>query len=274
MKSFTWLAFAALVCVIAAGCPEMTDDKPAANAPKVSSPPPPPPPPNVGAQAGADDDSVPVVEVDPKMFAKEQAAADELEKMGLLVIREGPEKVVTSVNFMGKGKSIDPKALDRIPDLFRVMTINFSDNAVGSEQLKAVQSSGELTSLLLGGTQVGDAGLKYLAGLRSLASLHLPRTKITDAGLPPLTTLPKLAILDLSDTKITDRGLPEIAKIEALNWLLISGTDISDEGLPALAGMPNLSRLSLLDTKVTEQGIAAIKAAKPKLHVDSGSRPK
>ncbi|MCC6124129.1 MAG: hypothetical protein IT426_04160 [Pirellulales bacterium] len=269
MRTFALLAFAAFVGLVAAGCPEMSESKPGAQSAQA---PPPPPPPAVGGQAADDDQYVPVEEVNPQQVAKEQAAADALEKMGFLVIREGPEKVVTSVNFLGNNRKIDEKITDLLPALYRTYTFNFADTEMGDEQLRALQTNRKVTSLVLGGTQVGDEGLAIIVNLSSLVSLMLPKTKITDAGLPHLTKLPNLAILELSDTKVTDRGLPEIAKCQNLNWLLLSGTEITDEGLQVLAAMPNLRRLGLKDTKVTERGIAALKAAKPNLSVDSGTR--
>ena len=224
----------------------------------------------INEEGVGDDGSEPVEEVDPKEFAKEQAAANELEKTGALVVREGPEKQVTSVNFIGQGKKIDRKTAALLPDLFRVLTINLADTDFDGEHLIFLKNR-KLVSLVLGGTHVGDKDMVHLANVPSLVSLYLPKTNITDAGLAHIANLPKLAILDVSDTKITDRGLPEIAKLQNLNWLLISGTEVTDEGLLALASLPNLGRLSLMDTKVTEQGIASLKASKPNLAVDSGT---
>ncbi len=104
MRSLSrWIFVSGLLC-FAAGCQETPDNEPAANAPQPPLPPPPPPAPAVGAQGAADDDSVPVEVVDPRVFAKEQAAADELEKLGVFVVREPPDKQVTSANFMGNRK--------------------------------------------------------------------------------------------------------------------------------------------------------------------------
>jgi hypothetical protein len=267
MRTFALLAFVSLVGLIAAGCPEMPDTKPAANAPK---PPPPPPPPN--GQQGAADESAPVEEVDPQQFAQEQAAANELDKMGFLVIREGSEKVVTSINAMGTGRKIDKPITDLLPRLFRATNFDFKDTDFGDEQAKAIPNNRRLASLVLQGTPVGDDGLAQIANLVNLESLILSNTKITDAGLPHLAKLSKLKSVDLSDTKITDRGMPEIAKLQNVNWLLLSGTAVTEESLPLFANMPNLRHLTLCDTKVTEQAIAAFKASHPQLKVDTESR--
>jgi hypothetical protein len=265
MRNFQQLLLVLGLLLFAAGCPEMTEDKPQANAPKA-------PAAAAGSEGVADDGSEPVEEVNPQEFAKEQAAAAELEKAGVFVVREGPEKQVTSVNFMGQGKKVDKKTAALLPDLFRVSTINLADTDFDGELLKFLKNHRKLVSLVLSGTGVGDKDMVYLANAPSLVSLYLTKTKITDAGLAHIANLPKLAILDLSDTKITDRGLSEIAKLQNLNWLLISSTEITDAGLPTLANLPNLHRLSLMDTKVTEQGIASLKASKPGMAVDSGTR--
>jgi hypothetical protein len=267
MRKFALLAFVAFVGLVAAGCPEMTESKPGAK----STQSPPPPPPAVGGLAADDDQYVTVEEVDPRQFAKEQAAADELEKMGFLVIRES-EKVVTSVNFLGNNRKIDKKITDLLPALFRTLIFNFADTEMADDQLKSLLANRKITTLVLGGTQVGDEGLAVISNLSSLVSLMVPRTKITDAGLTHLTKLPNLAILELADTKITDRGLPEIAKCQSLNYLILSGTAVTDEGIQTLVNMPNLRRLGVKNTKVTAQCIAALKASRPDLAVDGGSR--
>jgi hypothetical protein len=265
MKKFFLFAALAAGLSISAGCPEMTEKKPEQVASK-----PAPPPPGV-SQEVYDDQSTPVEEVDPKQFAAEQAAADELNKMGFLVMREGEDKVITSVNFLGNHRKIDKKITDLLPALFRVGTINLDDTEFGDEQLNALQNKHKLVSLLLNGTQVSDAGMPKIGTFENLVSLFLMHTNITDNGLSPLANLSKLAILDVSYNKITDRGLAEIAKCQNVNHLLISGTEITDEGLQQLVNMPHLGRLTLLDAKTTEQGIATLKASKPGLAVDVNS---
>jgi hypothetical protein len=302
MRNFQRLVVVFGLLLIAAGCPEMMEDKPQANAPQPPKAPQPAPPPaappasaagnggvaeadaqpdmirlkpsaNIAGEGVAEDGSEPVEEIDPKEFAKEQAAASELEKLGAFVVREGPEKQVTSASFMNnKGKKIDKKTAEFLSNLFRVMTINLADTNLDGECLKVLKKNRKLVSLVLSGTPVGDKDMAYIAEMPSLVSLFLTNTNLTDAGLAHLAKLPRLAILEASGTKITDRGLPEIAKLQNLNWLLLSGTEITDVGLPSLAAMPNLRRLTLADTKVTEEGIAALKASKPGLTVDSGTR--
>jgi hypothetical protein len=204
---------------------------------------------------------------------KEQAAADALETLNISVIREGEEKKVTSISC--KAKKVDPQVFDKIPDLYRILVLNFTDTDISDEQLKSLCKLQQVTSLLVGGTSISDEGLVQVASIGTIASLAMPHTKVTDAGLVNMTKLPNLAILDLSGTKITDAGLKEIAKCEKLNWLLISDTSVTDEGIQVLAKLPHLGRLSICDTKITPEGIARLKkAAATKLTFDVGTAPK
>jgi hypothetical protein len=202
---------------------------------------------------------------------KEQAAADALETLNISVIREGEDKKVTSISC--KVKNVDSKVFEKIPDLYRILVLNFTDTDISDEQLKSLCKLQQVTSLLVGGTSVTDEGLVQIARVGTIQSLAMPQTKITDAGLTHLTKLPNLAILDLSGTKITDAGLKEIAKCENLNWLLISSTPVTDDGIQALAKLTHLGRLSICDTKITPAGTAKLKKSLPKLNFDIGSAP-
>jgi Leucine-rich repeat (LRR) protein len=202
---------------------------------------------------------------------KEKAAAETIESLNFMVIREGQDKQVTSIS--SQGKTIDKKVFEVLPDLFRIGTVNVTDTDITDEQLKSVGKLRKLTSLLLGGTAVTDAGLANLRNLGELESLHLQNTKITDAGLAHLVALPKLTILDISGTKVTDAGMKELAKCQKLNWLLMSKTSISDEGIKAFEKHPRLGRLTIFDTKISTAAIDKLLESIPKLSVDSGATP-
>jgi hypothetical protein len=210
--------------------------------------------------------------------AKEKAAADELEKLDISVIREtdfsaiaeGKEempkdnlpKKVTSI--AAKTKTLNPKIFEHIPNLYRILVLNFTETDLNDEQLKKLTGLSMVTSLQLNGTKITDAGLAEVAKLQKIESLTMPGTAVSDAGVAQLTTMPNLKILDLSNTKITDSCLKDIAKCDSINWLLIQSVPVTDEGIQALGKMTHLSRLSAGGTQVTQEGIAKLRKLLPK----------
>lgn len=197
---------------------------------------------------------------------KELAAADELEKLDISVIRENDgesgAKKVTSI--AAKTKTLNPKIFDYIPDLYRILVLNFTETDLNDEQLKKLTGLTMVTSLQLNGTKITDAGLADVAKLQRIESLTMPGTAVTDAGVAHLTKMPNLKIVDLSNTKITDACLKDIAKCDSINWLLIQSTPVTDEGIQALGKLTHLSRLSAGGTQVTQEGISKLRKLLPK----------
>jgi hypothetical protein len=211
---------------------------------------------------------------------KERIAADTIEGLDFMVIREGGK--ITSISSK-KGNSsnkqqIDKKVFAALPDLYRVGTVNIADTDAGDEDMKSVGKLRNLVSLVLSGTEITDAGVAHLGNLGELESLFLQNTQISDVSLKTLAALPKLKCLNISGTKITDAGIKEIAKCNTLNWLLMSQTKITDAGIQALENHPQLARLSIFDTNISKDAIAKLIKSQTRttsaLQVDSGPLPK
>ncbi len=236
---------------------------------------------------------------------KEKVAAQTIEDLGLMVVREAQNAGMTASNKEGdengdkvatarngesqnrdlqvtsiarKEKHVDKKVFAVLPDLYRIGTVNMTETDIADEDLKSVSKLRHLTSLLLGGTAISDEGIAYLRNMGELESLHLQNTRITDAGMAHLAAIPNLTILDISGDNITDAGMKELARCQKLNWLLMRNTPITDAGLQALEKLPRLGRLTIFNTKTTPAGIAklvkALAANDVKLSVDSGTLPK
>jgi Leucine-rich repeat (LRR) protein len=204
--------------------------------------------------------------------AKETAAADTIEKLNFLVIREGEDKKVTTITC--QGKKIDPKVFEVLPDLYRLGTLNLVNTDVMDEQLKQIGKLHSLTSLLLNGTAVSDKGIKHLDSLSNLETLYLKGAPITDAGFPTLKSLTQLKILDLSNTKLTNAGMKDVAGCLSLEHLLLENTAITDEGLAALEKHPKLKRLTATHTKITPEGVNKLVKSMPNsLTVDPLNAP-
>jgi Leucine-rich repeat (LRR) protein len=202
---------------------------------------------------------------------KEKIAAEKIEELDFMVVREGEEHHVTSIQ--RKGKHVDKQVFELLPDLFILGTVNVSDTDVSDEQLKSLKSLKHLSSLLLSGTNITDEGISHLRNHEALESMHMKNTKITDAGIEFFVSMPDLKILDVSGTKITDAGLKTLAQCKNLNWLLINNTAVTNEGIKALKALPRLGRLSILNTKVTSEGIDDLLTTFPKLKTDVGDAP-
>lgn len=104
----------------------------------------------------------------------------------------------------------------------------------------------QLIWLDLSGTRVSDAGLKVVGDLTNLTQLHLQHTMVRDFGLAFLSTLQRLEYLNLY------------------------GTGIGDGGLVHLASLKHLRTLYVWETRVTPAGVSQLKAALPKLTVETG----
>jgi len=190
----------------------------------------------------------------------EQAAAEKLEALGVLVVRDPPDRRVTTVNFCEK--QAPPEAFEQLAKLSRVKAILLGSSGITDDQLRHLSQLQHLSSLTLHGTPITDAGLRHLTALKSLEALHLVDTKITDAGLESITKIPKLSILDLSGTRVTDQGIAELASLQHLTYLLLSRTSVTDTALKELKKFPALTRIVLYQTRISEETIGVLKRAK------------
>jgi len=197
----------------------------------------------------------------------ENEAAAELEKCGVLVIKE-QDKGVTSVDFSSVPKPTD-EALKQIAKLRHLSTANFLNVEINDDQLVYLNNLNHLSNLLINGTPITDAGLAHLTTLPALQTLHACYTIITDKGMESIAKIPTLTILNLSGTGITDKGMKQIAQLPELNWLLIQSDKVTDAGLSELSSSSQLKRLSISkDMKITAEAIQKLKQAIPKLQVD------
>ncbi len=114
------------------------------------------------------------------------------------------------------------------------ISFSLSSKPIDDEQLKDIDSIGNVIWLNLAGTKVTNEGLKHLAGL-PLKKLHLERTEIGDAGLEHLESLKELEYLNLYQTKVSDAGIERLAKIKSLKKLYVWKSAITEEGIEKLS---------------------------------------
>ncbi|MGD0382720.1 MAG: hypothetical protein ABSA77_04295 [Thermoguttaceae bacterium] len=197
----------------------------------------------------------------------ENEAAAELEKCGVIVIKER-DKGVTSIDFSNCPKPTD-EALKLITKLRHLNSVNFSNAEIIDDQLAYLAKMNHLSNVLISGTLITDAGLVYLVDSPAIQTLHASHTKITDKGMEQIAKLPMLTILNISGTGITDKGIKQIAQLPELNWLLIQSTNVTDAGLAELASLPMLRRLTISkDMKISKEAIQKLLKVFPKLQVD------
>ena len=134
----------------------------------------------------------------------------------------------------------------------------------------AMNSNWREANLRLLGTNANDALLANFKDVLGLVELNLATTKITDAGLANLAGLTNLSSLNLSQTAVTDAGLAQLKNLVNLEYLNLYGTAVTDAGLTRLKGLPRLKNLYVWQTKVTEAGVKTLKAALPKVDVNTG----
>ncbi|MGD0517480.1 MAG: hypothetical protein ABSA26_08100 [Thermoguttaceae bacterium] len=197
----------------------------------------------------------------------ENEAAAELEKCGVIVIKER-DKGVTSIDFTNYQKPAD-EALKQIAKLRHLNSVNFSNAEIHDDQLAYLAKMNHLSNVLISGTPITDAGLVHLATLPELNALYACSTKITDKGMEEIAKITALTDLNLAGTGITDKGIKQIAQLPNLNWLLIQGTNITDAGLMELVSLPELRRLTISkEMKISKEGIQKFLKVFPKLQLD------
>jgi hypothetical protein len=197
----------------------------------------------------------------------ENEAAAELEKCGVIVIKER-DKGVTSIDFSNYQKPTD-EALKLITKLRRLNSVNLSNAEINDDQLAYLAKMNHLNNVSINVTPITDAGLVHLVGLPAIQTLHASHTKITDKGMEQITKLPTLTILNISNTGITDQGIKQIAQMPNLNWLLIQSTSVTDAGLAELESLKELRRLTISkEMKISKEGIQKLLKVFPKLQLD------
>ena len=202
-----------------------------------------------------------------RRLAAENKAAQALEKLGALVVRDGSGHVA-SVNL---STVPTPEALAEavalLPALSEITSLDASRSAIKDEQMAAVAQLGSLTTLTLNETAIGDAGVAQLRPLANLQSLFLSATPVTDAGTPALASMKSLRVIDLSSTKLTGNFEPILA-LPQLEWLVLRDVKLADDALPRLEGSASLNRLSLEGSEYSADALAKLQQAQPSLGVD------
>jgi hypothetical protein len=208
------------------------------------------------------------------MQAENEAAA-ELEKCGVIVIKE-QDKGVTSVDFSNYPKPTD-ESLKLITKLAHLTSVNLSNTEINNDHLAYLTERRYLNNLLLNETPITDAGLAHLVGLPDIRTLYMDQTKITNKGMEEIAKLTSLNVLNISHTGISDGGIKQIANMPNLSWLLIQGNNVTDAGIAEMCekeSLPELSRLSISkDMKISQDTINKLLKKYPKLQLDNYSPP-
>ena len=121
-------------------------------------------------------------------------------------------------------------------------------------------------------SRITDTSLKALAGVASqILWLDLGATRVSDGGLIEVARLPNLTRLHLQHTAVGDGGLAHLVGLQRLEYLNLYGTVVTDEGLMALSSLKRLRSLYVWETRVTPAGISRVRAALPRVTVESGA---
>jgi uncharacterized membrane protein len=121
------------------------------------------------------------------------------------------------------------------------------------------------------GAAFGDAQLPAIAAIAPQVTwLGLAGTAVTDGSLATVGRLPHLTRLRLERTRVTDAGLPHLAALQRLEYLNLYATGVTDAGLQSLEPLASLRHLYLWQTGVTVAGVERLRAALPRLTIETG----
>jgi hypothetical protein len=197
-----------------------------------------------------------------------------------------------------RGTKISDTTLEHLSGITTLESLNVSSAMVTDVGLERLSKLTNLKELSIGGNELGDAGLQALRQLPGLTYLDLSGRQGTDSnvwtitmsekGLEAVLTLKELRELrfgctslgvgsegtrfaTVSTISITAAWLEQLRSLPKLERLQLQGCDrVNDEGVSVLSKFPMLTRVDLKGTAVTDKGVAALRAAKPKAHVDYG----
>jgi uncharacterized membrane protein len=118
---------------------------------------------------------------------------------------------------------------------------------------------------------ITDASLAVLARIApQVLWLDLGATRISDRGLNDVARLPNLTRLHLQHTQVGDEGVARLTGLSRLEYLNLYGTAVTDHGLVPLASLTHLRALYLWKTDVTPAGVSRLRAALPRLTIETG----
>jgi Leucine-rich repeat (LRR) protein len=199
---------------------------------------------------------------------RERSAAQEIEGLGAIVVKDAGGTHVGSVNLSTlQDREGLAEALRRLPALRHVTALDASRTPLADADLEHVAGLTQLNSLALNETALTDDCLRHLADLSSLQALYLASTGVSDKGLPELVNLQELHILDLSATK-TAADLAPLVELEQLEHLVLRQLELRVGALEKLGPLPNLKRLSLEGSTYAEGELDRLREQIPGLVID------
>jgi hypothetical protein len=182
----------------------------------------------------------------------------------------GEFRPIVEVSFKADAKFAD--AWPHLVQLPSLAVVSFANvKAFGDADAKHLAQLAALRSVSLAGTRVTDDGLRILAGLDTLESIELAGTAVTDEGLAHLVGLRELRYLGLNATKVTGEGLQHLSKLDRLEELCLADTTVGDDTVNHLAKLSGLKSVKLERARLTPEGVKKLQAARPQLHIDTGS---
>ena len=209
-------------------------------------------------------------------FALERAAQDELKQLSAIVVMDGQQTHVASVNLSPVASNGDSRRFNRACELLDnlpwLRALDVSRTEFSDEQARHLTSLHRLKSLTAVNTSLTDIGLRHVATLNELEALNLSGTKITSAGLTSLTSLNELKVVDISRTEVTGSVQP-LAELPSLEWLVMRNLALNGDAVASLSECPRLRTLSIEGTAVSPATIRVLKAERPALRIEDAATP-
>jgi Leucine-rich repeat (LRR) protein len=197
------------------------------------------------------------------------------------------------------GTKISDTTLEHISGITTLESLDIGSAMITDVGLERLSTLVNLKQLTMGGNELGDAGLQALRQIPGLTLLDLTGRQGTDSnvwaismsekGLEAVMTLQQLRELrfgctligigvegtrfaTVSAMSVTTRWLERLKTLPNLQRLTLQGCDrVDDESVPVIAAFPSLRALDLKGTAVSEKGLAALRGAKPKLEILTGT---
>lgn len=242
IKSLTWVAALALVCVAGfTGYKHFIEKRDVATAPS-----------SVSSPAGKFDS-----------FASWQDDSEGAEKMskldldGVPYLVSGPEPLADE----------DLKDAARVPDLQGIYIIgqrhpSATEKPFSGEGLKYFVGY-PLDHLKIEGTPLSAEGFTAISKIKSLKHIYLGNIAIADEDLAKLSFLPDLAELDLANSKISSQAIASLSGFPALQTVSLVGMrNLTPESVAALSAAPHLRKLNVSCTTLGAQNLAPLQKFK------------
>lgn len=120
-------------------------------------------------------------------------------------------------------------------------------------------------------SRISDESLRVLTRIApQVLWLDVGGSRVSDRGLAEVARLPNLTRLHLQHTGVSDAGLASLAALQQLEYLNLYGTSVTDKGIVSLSPLRRLRALYVWETGVTPAGISTLRAALPRLAVETG----